>query len=45
MAQEYISAQALIWPLFYSGVFYMVFCGGLTLLFGAAEKKLSYFRS
>jgi len=45
MSQEYISANALIWPLFYSGVFYMVFCGGLTLLFGAAEKKLSYFRT
>ena len=45
MSQEYISVHALIWPLFYSGVFYMVFCGGLTLLFGAAEKKLSYFKS
>ena len=45
MSQEYISVHALIWPLFYSAVFYMVFCGGLTLLFGAAEKKLSYFRS
>ena len=45
MSQEYISVHALIWPLFYSGVFYMIFCGGLTLLFGAAEKKLSYFRS
>ncbi|MCL2110881.1 MAG: amino acid ABC transporter permease [Clostridiales bacterium] len=45
MSQEYISAHALIWPLFYSAVFYMIFCGGLTLLFGAAEKKLSYFRS
>jgi len=45
MSQEYISVHALIWPLFYSMVFYMAFCGGLTLLFGAAEKKLSYFRS
>ena len=45
MSQEYISVHALIWPLFYSGVFYMAFCGGLTLLFGAAEKKLSFFRT
>ena len=45
LSQEYISVNAIIWPLFYSGVFYMVFCGGLTLLFGAAEKKLSFFRS
>jgi polar amino acid transport system permease protein len=45
MSQEFISVHALIWPLFYSGVFYMVFCGGLTLLFGAAERKLSFFRT
>ena len=45
MSQEYISVHALIWPLFYSGVFYMAFCGGLTLLFGYSEKRLSYFRS
>ena len=45
MSQEFVSVHALIWPLFYSGVFYMVFCGGLTLLFNAAEKKLSFFRS
>ena len=45
MSQEFVSVHALIWPLFYSGVFYMAFCGGLTLLFGAAEKKLSYFRT
>jgi len=44
MAQEYISSGALIWPLFYSGVFYLVFCGVLTLLFGYIEKKLDYFR-
>ena len=44
MAQEYISTYALIWPLFYSGAFYLVFCGILTLLFGGVEKKLSYFR-
>jgi polar amino acid transport system permease protein len=45
VAQEYISTKALIWPLFYSGLFFLVFCGGLTLLFGAAERRLSYFRT
>ena len=45
VSQQYISVHAIIWPLFYSGVFYMVFCGVLTILFGGAEKKLSYFRS
>lgn len=43
-AQEYISAYALIWPLFYSGAFYLAFCGILTLLFNYLEKRLDYFR-
>ena len=34
-----------IWPLFFTGVFYLVFSGVLTLLFGYFEKKLSYFKS
>lgn len=34
-----------IWPLFFTGVYYLVFSGVLTLLFGWIEKKLSYFRS
>ncbi len=33
-----------IWPLFYSGVFYLLFVGLLTLLFGYLEKKLSFFK-
>lgn len=44
VAQEYISADALIWPLFYSGAFYLLFCGALTLLLGRAERALDYFR-
>ena len=44
VAQEYISAKALIWPLFYSGAFYLLFCGLLTLLLNWAERKLSYFK-
>lgn len=44
MAQEYISAKALIWPLFYSGAFFLLFCGLLTILFGWLEKKMDYFR-
>ena len=36
--------KGLIWPLFYTGAFYLVFSGLLTLLFGYFEKKLSYFR-
>ncbi|MBQ4050914.1 MAG: amino acid ABC transporter permease, partial [Oscillospiraceae bacterium] len=33
-AGESFIKKGLIWPLFFTGVFYMVFSGGLTLLFG-----------
>ncbi|MBQ9745131.1 MAG: amino acid ABC transporter permease [Clostridia bacterium] len=35
---------AEIWPLFYTAVFYLIFVGVLTLLFGWLEKKLSYYK-
>ena len=44
-AERFIKLKGLIWPLFYTGAFYLVFCGVLTLLFGYIEKKMSYFRS
>ena len=43
VAEEY-TAYALIWPMFYTAVFYLAFVGVLTLLFGFFEKKLSYYR-
>ena len=43
-AGESFIKKGLIWPLFFTGVFYLVFSGGLTLLFGWIEKKLDYFR-
>ena len=36
--------SGLIWPLFFTGLYYLIFNGALTLLFGWLEKKLSYFR-
>ena len=42
---EDIMATGLIWPLFYTGVYYLVFVGLLTLLFGYAEKRLDYFKA
>ncbi len=42
-AKEIMAIAQLIWPLFYTGVFYLVFVGVLTLLFNFIEKKLSYF--
>ena len=43
-AGESFIKKGLIWPLFFTGVFYLVFSGGLTILFGYLEKKLDYFR-
>ena len=43
-AQVYIKMEGLIWPLFYTGAFYLLFCGILTLLFGWAEKKMDYYK-
>ncbi len=44
MVAERFSANGIIWPLFYTAVFFLLFCGILTLLFGYIEKKLSYFQ-
>ncbi len=44
-AGESFIKKGLIWPLFYTGLFYLVFNGLLTVLFAKAEKKLNYFRS
>ena len=45
VAENYVSGNALIWPLFYTGAFYLLFVGILTLLFGYTEKKLGYFKA
>lgn len=42
-AQNY-AAYGLMWPLFYTAVFYLVIVGLLTLLFGYFEKKLDYYK-
>lgn len=42
-AQVFIK-KGFIWPLFYSGAFYLIFCGLLTILFHRIEKGLDYFR-
>ena len=37
-------AYAIIWPLFYTAVFFLIFVGVLTILFNFLEKKLSYYK-
>jgi polar amino acid transport system permease protein len=44
MAGEY-SSKGLIWPLFATGIYFLIFIGVLTVLFDYLEKKLSYFRA
>ena len=43
MSKEFVN-NSLLWPLFSTAVFFLVFCGILTLLFGWLEKKMDYFR-
>ncbi|MBQ8238887.1 MAG: amino acid ABC transporter permease [Oscillospiraceae bacterium] len=43
-AGEQFIKKGLIWPLFYTGAFFLIFSGLLTILFGYLEKKLNYFR-
>ena len=45
MAAERFAGKGIIWPLFYTGVYFLIFCGVLTVLFGYIEKKLDYFKS
>ena len=42
--ESYMKSAGIIWPLFYTGLFYLVFVGILTILFNLIERKLSYFR-
>ena len=42
--QAFIKSSGIIWPLFFTGVYYLAFNGLLTILFGWLEKKLDYFK-
>lgn len=45
MSAERFAGKGIIWPLFYTGAYFLLFNGLLTLLFGYIEKKLDYFKS
>lgn len=42
--QAFIKSDGIIWPLFFTAVYYLAFSGVLTLLLARLEKKLDYFR-
>lgn len=37
--------SGLVWPLFFTGLYYLIFNGVVTVLLGRLEKKLDYFRA
>ena len=44
-AQRYTKNAGLLWPLFYTAVYYLIFTAVLTALFNYLERKLDYFRT
>ena len=43
-ARDMAATKALVWPLFYTAAFYLLFVGLLTVLLSKLEKKLDYFK-
>ena len=44
-AKSIVETKAIIWPLFYTGVFYLAMVGALTLFFKWLEKKMNYYKA
>ena len=42
--QSFVKSAGITWPLFYTGVFYLLFVGILTILFNYIERRLDYFK-
>ncbi len=45
MCAERFTKEGLIGPLFSTGLFFLIFCGALTLLFNYIERKLDYYKN
>lgn len=43
-AGDIVNVYGIIWPLFYAGLFYLIFNGVLSVLFSKLEKKLDYYK-
>lgn len=41
---SFMKSNGLTWPLFYTGIFYLIFVGVLTLMFNYIERRLDYFK-
>ena len=44
MSAERFTKQGLIWPIFTTGLYFLIFVGVLTVLLGYIEKKLDYYK-
>ena len=44
VAKQIVNKEVILWPLFYAGLFYLVFNGLVTVLLGKLEKRLDYFK-
>lgn len=44
IAKGIVNTQAILWPIFYAGLFYLLINGLLTILLGKFEKRLDYFK-
>lgn len=42
--QDFIKSEGIIWPMLFTGVYYLLFSGLLTILLGRLEKKMDYFK-
>lgn len=42
--QVFIKSEGLLWPLLYTGIFYLLFCGLVTVVLRKFEKKLDFFK-
>ncbi len=45
VAEKLVNKYVILWPLFYAGVFYLMFNGLITFLLGRIERKLDYFKA
>lgn len=44
MCSTEFTAKGFVWPLFYTGAFFLIFNGGLTILLSSIEKKFDYYK-
>ncbi len=45
VAKQLVNDYVILWPLFYAGLFYLIFNGLVSLALGKLEKRLAYFNA